>query len=180
MTYSTRILARAAQGAITLVMIAFAIAAIAFLVFGFMPIAQNPQTGETTYRVIGDTFTMDRTIAASFSIGMGSARFVSHLVIALGCALFAAFFLQLFLILRSVGRGDPFTQTNARRLDRMGWIVLLVLAGKIAKLSAGGELADIGEGIEALLALTIGLSFLALGHVFRVGAAMRDDLEGTI
>lgn len=101
------------------------------------------------------------------------------------------FLLELRGIIRSVDAGDPFQPENADRLSRMGWLTVAaygvalpvgVLAGWIQRVTerAGGELdfnSDFnidGGGILLILVLFI------LARVFRQGAAMRADLEGTV
>lgn len=97
----------------------------------------------------------------------------------------------LWKIIGTVGEGDPFVPENARRLNRMGWVavagnVLALIVGGIATWIAGvaGDLgedvyfnADVdfaGGGLLLILVLFI------LARVFRHGAAMREDLEGTV
>lgn len=104
---------------------------------------------------------------------------------------FAVYFLVLLLrIVRSVKDGDPFVAANAERLSRMGWIALagqlamlpvagLVLwieevAGDASKISSDSDVGVSGEGILLVLILFI------LARVFRKGAEMRDELEGTV
>jgi len=99
------------------------------------------------------------------------------------------FLLELRGIVKSVERGDPFEPANADRLSRMGWLtvggyaVAVVLGAAVAWIkSAAGEAGkDInvdfgldGGGILLILVLFI------LARVFRQGAAMRADLEGTV
>lgn len=92
-------------------------------------------------------------------------------------------------IVNSVGEGDPFIPANADRLSRMGWVVVIaeiasivvgVLAGwanHLAPNIAQNIDVDInpgGGGIVLILVLFI------LARVFRQGAAMREELEGTV
>jgi hypothetical protein len=100
------------------------------------------------------------------------------------------FLLELGGIVKSVERGDPFEPANADRLSRMGWIAvagyaIATVIGSIAawiKSVAGeaGNHIDVddvgldGGGILLILVLFI------LARVFRHGAAMREDLEGTV
>ncbi|KUO50898.1 MAG: hypothetical protein APF82_08590 [Sphingomonadales bacterium BRH_c42] len=108
-------------------------------------------------------------------------------------ALAVWFMLVLLRIIASVGEGEPFTRENSERLSRMGWIAL---GGQLASIPVGAlvlwiasELKDLaaahslridadfgidGEGILLVLILFI------LARVFRHGAAMREDLEGTV
>lgn len=100
------------------------------------------------------------------------------------------FFDRLRRIIATVGEGDPFQPENAKRLSQMGWIMLSVqllavaaLAVVIPVVRAVEKFEDIhvatgGKVDFGLLLLTIVLFILA--RVFRHGAAMRDDLEGTV
>ncbi len=97
------------------------------------------------------------------------------------------FFLYMLRIVQSVGVGDPFAPENADRLTAMAWITLAVnvlmlpvaaLGIYIAKLAgeAPGTIdADLDFGGIVLI-----LTLFILARVFEHGAAMRDDLEGTV
>ena len=95
------------------------------------------------------------------------------------------FLYQLQRIVESVGAGDPFAPENARRLERMGWLLLasqIVASAALAFSWAVAEMADKLEidgdlSVEALFAVVL---LFILARVFRHGAAMRDDLEGTV
>ena len=112
------------------------------------------------------------------------------LALALVIALLTLMFLflrELFRIVGSVERGDPFLPINADRLARMAWLnlgsqmILFALAGigiwldhmKAALLAEDA----INLGVtETLLTLVL----FILARVFRVGAAMREELDGTV
>ena len=99
------------------------------------------------------------------------------------------FLFELRRIVLSVEEGDPFHPANAERLARMGWLALgawlLTLPASMIgawltrlAIAAGEDLrfeAQVGE--ESLLLI---LTLFILARVFRHGAAMRDDLEGTV
>jgi Protein of unknown function (DUF2975) len=93
----------------------------------------------------------------------------------------------LLAIVTSVAEGDPFTTENATRLERMGWYGIGVQAAGLATAAIGWRLAqllpnvDMGRdfGVDLSGAVLILLLFV-LARVFRVGAAMRADLEGTV
>ncbi|MHA4837377.1 DUF2975 domain-containing protein [Sphingopyxis sp. MSC1_008] len=80
---------------------------------------------------------------------------------------------------------DPFIAANAARLRRVGWALVAIqllaiplqwTARCIAK--AGSDFGDMGGiSLEGLLAIL--LAFV-LAAVFEQGAAMRDELEGTV
>lgn len=94
------------------------------------------------------------------------------------------FALQLLRIIATVKNGDPFEPANADRLTRMGWYALgATVAGWVV-----GGIAPIVEqqfkGMEISVSPTGGLALVItlfiLARVFRHGAAMRDDLIGTV
>ena len=97
------------------------------------------------------------------------------------------FFRAMLAIVRSLGDGDPFIPINADRLTEMAWITLginvamlpLAALGAYVATIAGAEhitgRADVDFG-DIILVLTL----FILARVFRHGAAMRADLEGTV
>ncbi|MBA4165152.1 MAG: hypothetical protein C0510_11090 [Erythrobacter sp.] len=108
-------------------------------------------------------------------------------------ALAVWFMLLLLRIIASVGEGEPFTLENSKRLARMGWIALagqlaslpvgalvLWIASQVKDLPAANHLrfeADFGLDGEGILLVLI---LFILARVFRHGATMREDLEGTV
>ena len=102
------------------------------------------------------------------------------------------FLVLLKRIVASVGQGDPFAPVNATRLARMGWTLLasqvaaipigvavvhvatLVADSKEDVVRVGHEFGFSGGGILLTLVLFI------LARVFRQGAKMREELEGTV
>ena len=122
----------------------------------------------------------------------GSAYWAVAAVLALLVGLFLAvlrFLLELNGIVKSVDRGDPFEPENADRLSRMGWIVVggYALATVIDALAAwiqsvsgeAGKDINVDIGLDGGGVLLILVLFI-LARVFRQGAAMREDLEGTV
>jgi hypothetical protein len=100
------------------------------------------------------------------------------------------FILELSGIVRSVDKGDPFEPANARRLQRMGWLTVGVYA-------LGGVLNAVAEWLKSVAedasrldvdasfdlgsgAIILILTLFILARVFRQGAAMREELEGTV
>jgi len=86
-----------------------------------------------------------------------------------------------------VALGDPFAPINAKRLTYMGWLtaatqLLSVPIGVLAH-SLGISLRNIvghpefGAGLGGVL---MALLLFVLARVFREGARMREDLEGTV
>jgi Protein of unknown function (DUF2975) len=138
----------------------------------------------------------DRIVAAFASDGVtGAARMfpaLSVVLLALAALLGLAVYFLILLrrIAKSVGDGDPFIPVNAQRLSRMGWVVVV---GEVASVPIGAAVywvASIVEdsdnvrvdddfGVTATGILLILVLFI-LARVFRHGAAMRDDLEGTV
>jgi hypothetical protein len=109
-------------------------------------------------------------------------------LLATGLALAALGFRFLLLLRRivdSVATGDPFVPDNAARLTAMAW---LTLAGQVAVVPAifiGGWISTILKDADfefevSLSAILLALVLFILARVFRQGAAMRDDLEGTV
>ena len=122
---------------------------------------------------------------------LGNQPFFAITVILLGCLVMvglAIFFLRkLIAIIDSVGTGTPFSDENARRLTVMGWTILaaeglallaLPLGPWLQNSLPGGE-TDIDFSVSMDSIITALLLFI-LSRVFREGARMRDDLEGTV
>lgn len=94
------------------------------------------------------------------------------------------FLLQLQRLIESVGQGDPFAPINADRLARMAWLLLAsqitaFIGMSIAAYHAISEEADF-TGDFSIEGLFIVVLLFILARVFKHGAAMRDDLEGTV
>ena len=97
----------------------------------------------------------------------------------------ARFLLELRRVVDSVRDGDPFRPENADRLARMGWLALIGKAVWIAIVAIAHWAAQYLDGrrlpeINLVSGLLLVLVLFILARVFRVGAAMRDDLEGTV
>lgn len=99
------------------------------------------------------------------------------------------FFRKLWALIQSVDEGDPFRSTNADLLAQMGWISVgaqvtaLLIAIPAAWLVSIAEKA--GETVDFNMDLGFGTILLTLvlfilARIFRHGAAMREDLEGTV
>jgi hypothetical protein len=98
------------------------------------------------------------------------------------------FCLELRRIVLSVDEGDPFRPENARRLSRMGWLSLAgwallipigVLAAWIGEVTEGIAQNDVDVSAD-LNGLLLALVLFILARVFRQGALLREDVEGTI
>ena len=97
------------------------------------------------------------------------------------------FVTRLAQIIDTVGAGDPFTLANAGRLTRMGWTAIAIQAIAVPEMLLSGwlkpQLADGTFSLSSDFSLTgIGLALVLfiLARVFRKGAEMREDLEGTV
>ena len=96
-----------------------------------------------------------------------------------------AFLRHLRRIVASVGQGDPFVPANAQRLAAMGWLTLAIEGLSIPVGGIGEWLAATIKDATSDFGISVGGVLLALilfilARVFREGARMRDDLEGTV
>ncbi len=100
------------------------------------------------------------------------------------------FFDRLRQMIATVGQGDPFQPRNADRLTAMAWLMLAaqVLFIPIAALAVqlhkwasqfaeGDFRMDGGFDLSGILMVIV---LFILARVFRKGAEMREDLEGTV
>jgi hypothetical protein len=116
---------------------------------------------------------------------------VAMLILGL-CMIAAAFmfFGKLRNIINSVGEGDPFAPENAERLSSMAWLTLAfygaVAAMTLLAVSIEKWAQSVGDGdfsvsvdfdLSSLLMIVV---LFILARVFRHGANMRADLEGTV
>jgi len=110
------------------------------------------------------------------------------LALAAGIAVLAFLFLrQLRRIVDSVADGDPFVPANADRLRNMGWLavamqVLLIPAtGLVIWFDALPQKPNVHYSDNTSFGgLVLAMLLFVLARVFRVGSAMRDELEGTV
>jgi len=138
-------------------------------------------------RIIAELVSDGRTVVAP-ELFLGTSAVM--LMVAALLALAIWFLLLLRQIVGTVEAGDPFIHDNADRLGRMGWIGVAAqvlsfpLAGSVIWLAGMIEDHDAhrlddgvhfdGGGIVLILVLFI------LARVFRQGARMREELEGTV
>lgn len=111
------------------------------------------------------------------------------LVMTVNLAAMFVFFGRMRALIESAAKGDPFIPENARRLSAMAWLLLAasIFAVVIGELRAAlANLVD-PQGANAieyspydLHSLLLVLVLFILARVFRHGATMRDDLEGTV
>lgn len=118
----------------------------------------------------------------------GSTVVAIALVLLLVAAMAACAFVflrHLRRIIDSVGHGDPFAPLNARRLAAMAWLTLAIEGLSIPVGGIGQWLAATIKDATSDFGISVGGVLLALilfilARVFREGARMRDDLEGTV
>lgn len=127
---------------------------------------------------------MDAPTLAAISRAPGIVVAILLAVAAMAGAAFA--FLRLLRgIVTSVGAHDPFAPANARRLAMMGWLTvgiealagLVTLLGNVASRVVHEATLDFSIDPGGLL---LAIVLFILARVFREGARMRDDLEGTV
>nr|WP_247713835.1 DUF2975 domain-containing protein [Qipengyuania sphaerica] len=110
------------------------------------------------------------------------------LVVFLATVILTFLFLRkLLAIIDTVGEGDPFVPANAERLTHMAWLMVAVqgLALALVPLIVRVQLAfeEVDPTMDAELDLggiVLAITLFILARVFRHGAAMRADLEGTV
>ncbi len=95
------------------------------------------------------------------------------------------FIRELMHVAASVEIGEPFDPENANRIARMGWITLAVQGGSMLLLPLAIWLKSYFDdlSIEDTFSLTgflVALVLFVLARVFRHGAEMREELEGTV
>lgn len=122
-------------------------------------------------------------------IGIGSGKqddipMASLVIVALTITTFTLlynFAAQLAKIVATVRHGDPFTLANAARLTRMAWLAVSVQGINVSQTLISTYLPSNGMNTPiSLTGLAVGLVLFILARVFRHGAAMREDLEGTV
>ena len=153
--------------------LAIAIAAPLVLIFNDKV---SVEFAEKVGEVSGGTFIVLTLALMAIAFGMIAAAFV--------------FFGKLRAIISSVGEGDPFIPENADRLNLMAWLLLGIQVLMIPAMGMGLMFAkwadsaenaeitiDAGLDIEGILMVII---LFILARVFKHGASMREDLEGTV
>lgn len=89
-------------------------------------------------------------------------------------------------IIDSVALGNSFAMANADRLTQMGWITVLfqVVSIPMGALSHFVDLTVGGDGRPnmglSITGVLMAMLLFILARVFREGARMREDLEGTV
>jgi hypothetical protein len=126
----------------------------------------------------------EKNILARFPVpGVGVA-----LLMSVSLAALFMFFGKMRAIIGSVGEGDPFIPENAWRLNAMAWLLLVHEVATVLVGLLRIYLANLAEGTEERITVSLYdldgllmvLILFILARVFRHGAAMREDLEGTV
>ena len=95
------------------------------------------------------------------------------------------FLVLLRRIVDSVAVGDPFVPDNAERLRQMGWLTVAAQVATIPPAAIGRWIAHLLKDADfdfdiTLTGLLLTLTLFILARVFRRGAEMREELEGTV
>lgn len=137
-------------------------------------------------------FAQNHIVELDLADGVSSWRFAGRIAV---MALFIAivlttgflFTLLLRRIVDTVSAGDPFSPVNARRLQLMGYCTLVLTIGAMLqpfRAAWVNELLLRSDRVEIYSfsadGLLLALILLILGRVLHHGAAMREDLEGTV
>ena len=126
--------------------------------------------------------------AGGASVGTAMAATIALLLLAAMVTAAAFHFFQLLgRIIDTVSANDPFTLVNAGRLSRMGWISLAFQAATFPMALLVVYLKDLlpAEDLTldfefSLTGVLLAIVLFILARVFKHGAAMREDLEGTV
>lgn len=128
-------------------------------------------------------------LAAKYGAAIDVAGTLMAMRVVLLFGLFAVYavdrlFAALIAMVETVRAGDPFVAGNAGRLDRIGWALLalqlLDLLGGVASWWFKAHGVDYIDWTPSLTGWLAVLVAFVLARVFSQGAAMRDDLDGTI
>jgi hypothetical protein len=92
---------------------------------------------------------------------------------------------HLLAMIRAVAHGEAFAPANVGRIEKIaGHVLGLQVLGtfaRIVRLPVGGEIAGFDLGVALSPAgIAFVLLLFILARVFRQGAAMREELEGTV
>lgn len=132
-------------------------------------------------------FYRDMLVRADPSVDVTAALIGIRLLMLIGVAMTIAtdrLLVPLAGVVASAGQGDPFISTNASRLRRIGWALLILQlldlpCALLARFwpSLGSAAPTGGLSVGGWLAT---LMVFVLARVFATGSVMRDDLAGTV
>ena len=130
---------------------------------------------------------VERAAAANGGAGGYPLVLIAFVLIVALMAVAFLFMRELRRMIGSVEQGDPFQPFNADRLRRMGWLTVVSQLLLVALAAIGMAFDGIRPALMAEDALNaamggflLALVLFILARVFRLGAAMRDELEGTV
>ena len=151
--------------------------------------------------VLVSSDTINAEIVSEFGTNIGPMPVVAILglfAFALVAVVLVFFFFgKLRAIIASVAEGEPFVPENADRLNAMAWLLAALQVAKVVLGAAALPVAkwasafksedlhishistDFSSGFDLTSILMVVVQFI-LARVFRRGAAMREDLEGTV
>lgn len=128
-------------------------------------------------------------VARGDAFAAASVAITSGLI---GAVLLIAVFRATSAIIASAMTDDPFVDENAKRLSRIGWLLAglaslqavtaMIIQPMLEKIEAASPTIHLGDahgGFSPPGVLTILLVFV-LAQIFRRGAEMRTELEGTV
>ena len=95
------------------------------------------------------------------------------------------FLVLLRRIVDSVAAGDPFVPDNGERLRQMGWLTVAAQVATIPPAAIGRWIGHLLTDADFDFDITLGgllltLTLFILARVFRRGAEMREELDGTV
>ena len=134
-------------------------------------------------------FLQDKVLAHFAAHGVPPASIWAVMAVQLLAVLAAVlgfyYFRHIHRIIDTVSEGDPFVPANAQRLNAMGWIAV---AGQLMAIPfniVGRWMGTVASSFQVDFGLSIGgilliLILFILARVFREGARMREELEGTV
>lgn len=143
----------------------------------------------------GASITINGTLRACVAHPSIGQRILYTLTDVPGLALWAVVLFMLWRVIVSARRDGPFTVQVAATIRRLGWVVVVgnVAAGAVqgfaldqllnTMLTPGQGYGDVINGLlHALLPVPalVGAALLTFARIFRVGAEMDDELQGTV
>ena len=167
-----------AAGKIITVLLMAIIAIVTVLLVGLVPALLLNQA----------EFAAEIGMTSSSSVTTITGITIAMLLIAASVTAISFHFFQLLgRIIDTVEAGDPLTIENAERLNRMGWIALIFQAATLPISGLDAYLRDMLPTDElsvdfqfSLTGVLLALVLFILARVFKHGAQMREDLEGTV
>ncbi len=169
-----------------------ALRAIVIIAIGFMClVAFVAALALPSLLILQDAFLEKLSIRNTFETSAVAIWSVKALLAGMGAlaGIGLALLWRLMAITDTVRAGDPFDPVNADRLGAMGWLsvaaygvgIALVVPGPwlAARVAGGDQWRGVGDDVD-IGGIVLTLVLFVLARVFRQGAAMREDLDGTV